>query len=356
MIATRLKSLRKFLQAQHVEAMIISKNENLYYFSGFRGDDSVLLITARENYLLTDSRYTEQAKLEAPLFSVLEQKDGLLKEVSKLLLDQKIDRIGYEGNNMTCDAFSSIQSFLQNAVNFSSLDLSPLRVQKDSEEIKYLKKAAKIADTAFQEVLTYIRAGVSERQVAIFLEQKMQDLGSEKPSFTTIVASGVRGSLPHGVATEKLLQKEEFVTMDFGAVYKGYHSDMTRTIAIGKVSDEKLRWYEAVLKAQKLGVSLVFNGANPRTIDLKVRKCLAEYDLEKYFLHGLGHSLGLEIHEEPRLSPKSNTDALQENMLITVEPGVYLLGKGGVRIEDTLVVTATGNEIITESPKELIVV
>ena len=181
----------------------------------------------------------------------------------------------------------------------------------------------------------------------------MRRLGSERPAFTTIVASGERGSLPHGIATEKLIVSGEFVTMDFGAMYEGYHSDMTRTVCVGHASDAQRKLYGTVLDAQEFGVSLVKPGASGKDVDGLVRQRLADAGYGEYFGHGLGHSLGLEIHEEPRLSKKSDCEHLLPGMLVTVEPGVYLPGKGGIRIEDTVLVTETDGVPLTQSGKEL---
>ena len=222
------------------------------------------------------------------------------------------------------------------------------------EELACIRRAMEIGDEAFEYILTYIRPGISELDVAAALENCMRQKGSQRPSFDTIVASGKRGSLPHGTATEKLINVGEFVTMDYGAVYKGYHSDMTRTVCMGRADEKQRHVYSTVLKAQELGVSLVQPGASGKEVDRLVRQQIAEAGYGRYFGHGLGHSVGLEIHEEPRLSPSSTCEALAENMLVTVEPGIYIPDWGGVRIEDTVVVKEGGCEILTHSPKELI--
>ena len=234
------------------------------------------------------------------------------------------------------------------------LRLDPLRQVKDAEEISCIREACRIADSAFHDALRWLRPGIAEREVATRLERFMQELGSERPAFPTIVASGSRGSLAHGVATEKLIAPGEFVTMDFGAVFKGYHSDMTRTVCAGRADERQRRVYAAVLRAQMKGLSEVRAGASGKDVDRAARECLAADGLAEHFGHGLGHSLGLEIHEEPRLSPKSTCEHLEPGMLVTVEPGVYIPGWGGVRIEDTVLVTAGGGERLTTSCKELV--
>ena len=355
MIIERLSRLRDFLREKKADAVVVNKEVDLHYFSGFRGDDSLLLVSAKEALLVTDSRYTEQAAQEAPLFEIVEQKDGLLARAAELVKAHGWKVLAFEGNAMVYDRFVKLRELLgADATLESSVDLGELRMVKDAEEIACIKKAAEIGDEAFSDILGFLRPGVSEREVAVRLESTMRRLGSERPAFTTIVASGKRGSLPHGVATEKLIVSGEFVTMDFGAVYRGYHSDMTRTVCVGRASDAQRVLYRTVLDAQELGVLLVMPGASGKAVDAAVRGRLEDAGYGKYFGHGLGHSLGLEIHEEPRLSRTSNCEHLLPGMIVTVEPGVYLPGKGGLRIEDTVLVTETGGLPLTLSSKRLI--
>ena len=355
MIADRLSRLRGFLRENKTDAVIVNKEVNLHYFSGFRGDDSLLLISAEDALLLTDSRYTEQAANEASLFTIVEQKDGLFARAAECVKAHGWKKLAFEGNAMLYDQFVKLRELLgSDAVLESSIDLGVLRTIKEAEEIACIKKAAEIGDKAFSDILVFLRPGVSERETAVRLETTMRSLGSERPAFTTIVASGVRGSFPHGVATEKLIVSGEFVTMDFGAVYCGYHSDMTRTVCVGRASDEQRALYRTVLDAQELGVSMVKPGASGKEVDAAVRKQIEDAGYGKNFGHGLGHSLGLEIHEEPRLSKSSTCEHLLPGMIVTVEPGVYLPGKGGLRIEDTVLVTETGGVPLTASSKRLI--
>ena len=354
MIAERLSRLRDFLQEKGADAVVISKEVNLHYFSGFRGDDTLLLISKDDALLVTDSRYTEQAAQQAPLFEVVEQKDGLFARAAACVKARGWKKLAFEGNALIYDSFVRFGELLgSDAALEISVHLDDLRQVKEAEEIAAMKKAAEIGDAAFLDIVKFIRPGISEREVAARLEGTMRSLGSERPAFTTIVASGPRGSLPHGIATEKLIVSGEFVTMDYGAVYEGYHSDMTRTVCVGHASDEQRALYRTVLDAQKLGVSLVKPGASGREIDGLVRQQLTDAGYGEYFGHGLGHSLGLEIHEEPRLSKKSDCENLLPNMIVTVEPGVYLPEKCGIRIEDTVLVTETDGVPLTKSGKEL---
>lgn len=354
MIKERLRRLRAFLKAQGADAVLINKEVNLHYFSGFRGDDTVLLISADKAILVTDFRYAEQARAQVPLFTLKEQTKGLWRQAAECVEEAGWKRLAFEGNALFYSDYEKLQKLLPGAALDVPVDLSPLRMIKETEEIACIKKAVEIADAAFTDILTFIRPGVSENAVAARLESTMRALGSERPAFTTIVASGKRGSLPHGVATEKLIVDGEFVTMDFGAVYQGYHSDMTRTICVGRADERQRAIYDIVLDAQRLGLAAVRPGVSGKAVDAVARQRLEAAGYGKYFGHGLGHSLGLEIHEEPRLSSASTCDSLAPNMLVTVEPGVYLPGWGGLRIEDTVLVADTGGEPLTSSSKELI--
>ncbi len=355
MIPERLSRLRDFLREKKADAVIVNKEVNLHYFSGFRGDDSLLLISQDDALLVTDSRYTEQAAAQAPLFEIVEQKDGLFSKAAECVKARGWKKLAFEGNAMTYDQFVKLRGLLgADSAPEISVNLGELRTVKETEEIAAMKKAAEIGDAAFLDIVKFIRPGVSEREVAARLETTMRNLGSERPAFTTIVASGERGSLPHGIATEKLIVSGEFVTMDYGAVYEGYHSDMTRTVCVGHASDAQRKLYGMVLAAQEFGVSLVKPGASGKEVDAQVRQRITDAGYGENFGHGLGHSLGLEIHEEPRLSKKSDCEHLLPGMLVTVEPGVYLPGKGGLRIEDTVLVTETGGEPLTASSKKLI--
>ena len=354
MYKDRLIGLREYLREQELDGVVVSKLENLHYFSGFTGDDSMLVIGMNTAQLVTDFRYVEQAAREAPDFKVKKQEKGLLKRVAEVINEDGLSRVGFEGGSLCYDWHRKIAGQLHDVDFTHSVSLDSLRQVKSQEELACIRRAMEIGDEAFEYILTYIRPGISELDVAAALENCMRQKGSQRPSFDTIVASGKRGSLPHGTATEKLINVGEFVTMDYGAVYKGYHSDMTRTVCMGRADEKQRHVYSTVLKAQELGVSLVQPGASGKEVDRLVRQQIAEAGYGRYFGHGLGHSVGLEIHEEPRLSPSSTCEALAENMLVTVEPGIYIPDWGGVRIEDTVAVREDGCEILTHSPKGLI--
>lgn len=351
----RILRLQEFIKEKNCDAVIINKEENLHYFSGFTGDDTVLLITLNECYLITDSRYIEQAKQQTD-FAVFEQTAGLLAKTAQIIEEMGLLSVAFEGNALRYNAYAKLRDLLEDRdIDFSTaVDLDELRIIKDDDEIELIKKAVWISDEAYNHIIQYAKAGMSENEIACELETFMRRLGSQRPAFTTIVASGVRGALPHGTATDKLINDGEFVTIDFGAVYKGYHSDITRTFCIGQASDKQREIYDIVLNAQLLGLSEIAPGKSGKEVDAPVREYIKNAGYGQYFGHGLGHGVGLEIHELPRLSPFSPTKELKENMLVTDEPGIYLPNFGGVRIEDTVLVTANGCQPLTRSDKRLI--
>lgn len=348
----RLGKLREFLTNKNAEAVIINKNENVHYFSGFYGDDSALVITMDKEYLLTDSRYMEQASQQSD-FTLIEQKKGLLSKIAEVVCNNNIVKLAFEENALLYASYAALQKMLPQAVLSVPLNLDCLRAKKDETELDLVKKAVAISDAAFSHIIKFIKPGISEMAVAAELENRMRQLGSERPAFTTIVASGKRGSLPHGIATEKLIVDGEFVTMDFGAVYKGYHSDITRTVCVGKASKRQRDLYETVLKAHLMGIDSVRPDTDGKTIDAPSRQFIKSMGYGDYG-HGLGHGVGLEIHELPRLSPMADNVILRTNMLVTIEPGIYVPGFGGVRIEDTVLVGQSGAIPLTKSRKDLL--
>lgn len=354
MLEKRMEALRALLRKQGLDAVIVTKEVNLMYFSGFRGDDTMLVVTPARQFLITDNRYTEQARQQAPRYELVEQKHGLTARTAELLAALGAKRIGFEGKHMTYQRYRDFASRLPECTLTGDLDLDALRQIKDAGEIAKIRKACEIADAAYEDVLSFLRPGVTEFEVAAHMEGYMRAHGSEGPSFAIIVASGKRGALPHGTPTQKVIEEGDFVTMDYGAIYEGYHSDITRTLCVGRASERQRETYAHVLEAQELALTLIKPGASGKAVDAAVRQLFARYGLDAYFGHGLGHSLGLEIHEEPRLSPHSTCEHLAPGMLITDEPGVYFADWGGLRIEDTVLVTEQGSEALTKATKKLI--
>ena len=351
--SARLERLLKKISDEKVDAILIGKPENVFYISGFNGDSTFLFISKNFRKLITDGRYTEQAESQAKNFEVIKHTEGIFSKLADEVKNSAVKKIGFEGNFFTFDEYEKLRENLPD-VELKSVEINSLRQIKDAAEIFCIRRACEIADKSFAEILKFIKAGVREIEVAAELEYFMRKFGSERAAFETIVASGVRGSLPHGRATDKIIEHGDFVTLDFGAVYNGYHSDMTRTICVGKASNRQREIYNAVLDAQIYGLEFIKIGIGGKAIDEKVRERLKNSGYGEYFVHGLGHSLGLEIHEEPRLSPRSTCESLEKNMIVTDEPGVYIPNFGGVRIEDTVLVTENGAETLTKSPKNLL--
>ena len=349
----RLINLYEKFSAEEIDALLITKKSNVTYFSGFQGDSSALLIGKNFRKLITDGRYTEQAIQQAKNFTLVEQTEGLYKKIVEEIKISGCKKIGFEGLVMTFAEYSYLKKELD-GVEFKSVELDTLRQVKDRAEIENIRVACEIADTAFKKVLAVIKPGIREIEVAAELEYFMRRLGSEAAAFTTIVASGWRGSLPHGTATDKKISAGELVTMDFGATYNGYCSDITRTICVGKASDDQRKIYNLVLDAQLYGLEIITSGKGGKEIDAAVRDRLTAAGYGRFFVHGLGHGVGLEIHEEPRLSKLSKCEKLLPNMIVTDEPGLYLGNFGGVRIEDTVLVTSGKAQPLTRSPKNLI--
>lgn len=349
----RINLLRSFMAKQELDSMVISKPENRRYFSGFTGSAGLLVITESTAQLITDFRYVEQASQQAPDFEVVRHGQLIYETISQLAETLGLKRTGFETDFVSFETYESLRKSLART-ELSPVKLDHLRTQKDCDELACIKKAVAIADAAFNRIVDVIAVGMSERDIAVELETVMRRMGSERPSFTTIVASGVRSSMPHGVATDKLLEKGDYVTLDFGAVFQGYHSDMTRTLVMGTATERQKNIYQTVLSAQLIGVQAVRPNRLCRDVDAEARNVIAAAGYANYFGHGLGHCVGLAIHEDPRLSPLSESAVLAENMVVTVEPGIYIPDWGGVRIEDMVVVTASGCEILTGSVKQLI--
>lgn len=353
MIEERIARLRQFLREQNADSILLLQPENLRYFSGFTGGEGALVLTLSEAVLWTDSRYTEQAAAESGRCCAVRNHEGNLAHcLRQTMSEQGAGSVLYESCYLTHAMYERIAEGAEIPV-FTGVDLAQLRAIKEAPEIEATRKASEIADRAFAELLPQIRPGVTERELAAKLESRMLLLGSEEKSFTTIVASGARSSMPHGTASSKVIESGDFVTFDFGAVWNGYHSDMTRTLVVGKASQEQKAFYQLVLEGQLLGLSLIRPGLLCRDGDAAVREYFAGHGMNQYFTHALGHGTGLEIHEQPVLSPRAS-GVLQEHMIVTVEPGLYVEGRYGVRIEDSVVVTADGCEILNNTPKNLI--
>ncbi|MBY6275688.1 M24 family metallopeptidase [Symbiobacterium thermophilum] len=356
MTQARLARLRARLEERGLDAVLIAKPHNRAYLSGFTGSAGLLLITADRAALVTDFRYVEQAAAQAPEFEVIKAESANQAVLTRLVEEWGVKRIGFEGDFLTVDEHQTYQQFLAGCqwTSVSGL-VEELRMIKDETEIALMRRAAEIADEAFAQILPLIKPGVIERDLATELEYRMKKLGAEGVAFETIVASGARSSLPHGVASDKAIEVGDLITFDFGAVYQGYCSDMTRTVMLGEPTDKQREIYGIVLEAQKRGVAACRPGITGRELDDVCRSYIAEKGYREYFGHGTGHGVGRYIHEGPRVSQRGGDVVLRPGMVVTVEPGIYLPGWGGVRIEDMLLVTESGAESFTHSPKELLI-
>ncbi|MGM9570805.1 MAG: M24 family metallopeptidase [bacterium] len=351
MQSARLDKLRKLLESRDLDAALITDAKNRRYFSGFTGSAGVLLITKDRALLLTDFRYLEQAASQAELFEIVDCTPN--NKLLDLFQELKIKNLGFENRVMTVQEYQELQN---EGTVFISLndELDKMRWIKDEKELACIRQAASIADQAFSHILKFLKVGLTEQEVALELEYTMKKAGAEDLSFASIVAAGEHSSLPHARPGKRKIAYGDFVKMDFGALYQGYCSDMTRTVVMGQASDRQKEIYNLVLTAQKAALDLLKPGMMTDKVDSAARTIIAENGYGEYFGHGLGHSLGLFIHEEPRLSPSCQV-LIQPGMLFTVEPGIYLPGFGGVRIEDLVLVTDSGIDNLTSSPKELIV-
>ncbi|OIJ16861.1 Xaa-Pro dipeptidase [Anaerobacillus alkalilacustris] len=351
----RLTKLRETLKKNEIEGILIASNYNRRYITGFTGTAGVALITETEAKFITDFRYVEQASEQAVDFEIVQHKALLVDELATQIKNMGIEKLGFEKCHVSFAQYEEYKDWFENVTLVpTSGIIENLRLIKDEQEIKILKEAAKIADAAFDHIIKYIKPGLTELDVSNELEFFMRKQGAESSSFDIIVASGLRSALPHGVASSKVIQTGELVTLDFGAYYKGYCSDITRTVAVGKPSSDLEKIYYTVLEAQIKGMKEIKAGLTGKEADDIIRDFISQKGYGEYFGHSTGHGLGMEVHEGPGLSKKSET-VLQPGMVVTVEPGIYISGVGGTRIEDDTVITKDGNDTLTFSTKELLI-
>jgi len=341
------------MAASSLDAVCLMHPPNLRHQSGFTGSDGALVVTSDRRWFLTDSRYTTQARDQVGLVEVREYRQKV-EGVVGLLEERGFRRVGFESETVSVAQIEQLKEKSPAGLEWIPLgkELSGLRAVKAAAEVGILKEAALLSAAAFHEVLPLIRPGRSEAEIALELEFALRRRGGEDRSFDFIVASGVRGALPHGVASEKVLAPGELVTIDFGTRYKGYCSDETVTLALGGVSPELRKIFAAVLDAHDRAIDGVRPGVPLKHVDALARDLIAERGFGDYFGHGLGHGVGLEVHEFPTVSPRSEATA-QEGMVFTIEPGIYVPGLGGCRIEDMVRVTSDGCELLTSIPKQL---
>jgi Xaa-Pro aminopeptidase len=353
-MSTRAERLIAALDGAGVDLMLVSNLVNVRYLTGFTGSSGLALIGPNTRVFLTDFRYTEQAEQEVyPEFERVTVAQNLTTDAIEYLPEGSL-RVGYESETVTVDAYGRTRELFPEQAELVAVKglVETMRQVKDEQEIELIAAAQKIADQAFEALLAGGLEGRTERELALALEHDMRLRGAESPSFDSIVAGGGHGALPHATPRNVKLEKGQLVVIDWGAKYRGYCSDCTRTVAVGEPGPEAREAYELVLGAQQVGLDEVRAGGNGKEIDKAVRDIIYGAGHEGHYGHGLGHGVGLEIHEAPTLSFRSE-DTLQAGTVVTVEPGVYLPGKFGIRIEDLVVVTEEGNRILTSIPKGL---
>ncbi|WP_042145890.1 Xaa-Pro peptidase family protein [Paucisalibacillus sp. EB02] len=349
----KINKIRQALQELNLDAIMINSPINRRYVTGFTGSSGTVIVSQDEAIFMTDFRYTEQAAEQAKDFTVVEHKALIEEEVKSQLTRLQVKRLGFEKNHVTYATYDRYRDLLDVELVPTSEVIEKIRLIKSPEELTTLKKAAEIADAAFEHIQKYIKPGVKEIEVSNELEFFMRRQGASGSSFDTIVASGFRSAMPHGVASTKEIQAGELVTLDYGALYNGYVSDITRTVAVGEISDELRKIYDTVLEAQLRGVNGIKPGMTGIEADALTRDYIKGQGYGDYFGHSTGHGIGLEVHEGPGLSFRSELK-LEPGMVVTVEPGIYIPNVGGCRIEDDIIITESGNKRLTTSTKELI--
>ncbi|MHC0039506.1 M24 family metallopeptidase [Pseudoneobacillus sp. C159] len=349
----RLEKLRKKMQEVGLDAVFVSSPENRYYFSNFRGSAGALLITLNDSFLLTDFRYGDQAKKDAPFFHVIDHNRELFSQLKKLVDSYQVQTLGVEFETLPVEEFIAIKDTIP-SVKLEKVDshFFDIRMIKDEQEIRYLQEAVSYCDQAFEHILTFIRPGMTEKEVGLELEFFMRKAGAEGIKANHVIASGERASLPHGQATDRVIGIGDFVKMDFGARVKGYYSDFTRTVVVGEPSQKQVEIYEIVKMAQLAALKEIGPGKVCADLDEVARSIIRDAGYGENFGHSLGHSIGLAVHEKPTMR-KGDQTVLQPGMVITVEPGIYIPGFGGVRIEDFVVITEDGFRNLTKATKEL---
>ncbi|MGG7164008.1 M24 family metallopeptidase [Clostridium ihumii] len=353
MFSKRIETLRKVMAERGLDAVLLQGDVNRNYMSGFKGDESYSIITMDKAIFITDSRFTEQATQEVKDYEVREYQRPFEAFLDKIVKEFNIKKLGFEENVLTYELYNSYKEVVSCELIPLNGVLETLREIKCEKEIEIMRKAQNIADKGFEHILKFIKPGMTEREIGLELEFYMRKLGATGLSFPSIVASGVRSSLPHGMATEKVVENGDFLTLDFGVVYDGYCSDMTRTIVIGEPNEKMKEIYNVVLKAQEAALKAVKPGISCYDLDKIARDIITEAGYGEYFGHGLGHGVGRVVHELPMVNFRSK-EILKPGMVITDEPGIYIPNFGGVRIEDIILVTEDGYEVFSKSPKELI--
>jgi Xaa-Pro aminopeptidase len=353
--AERRRILRKELAAAGLDSLLLTDPANLYYLTGFTGEAGALFLAAARWTLVTDGRFTVQAREETSGIRIVPQKGALFSSAGQVLRAAGKQSVGFDPNRLTVAQLRALHNASGARCRWRAAPglTEQLRSRKDAREIAQMRKAAILAGEVLQRAIKLLKPGVREFEVAREIEYQMRKGGASGPAFETIVAFGERAALPHARPTAKRLRKNELVVLDLGVILGHYCSDITRTVYMGQAPKRIRQWYGAVLEAQSAAIAAVKAGAACGDVDAAAREVLASYRLESHFVHSTGHGLGLEVHEDPRIA-RGQKRRLEPNNVITIEPGVYFAGVGGIRIEDDVVVHADRSEVITRVPRDLI--
>ena len=349
---SRISYLRDQMSKSDIDTLFISNKDNIRYYSGFTGTFAFLLISESKAIIITDSRYTLRAEEESPDYEIynLKSGDNWIENSTNIT---KTKLIGYEGDYVSVNLLNQLQKKAEkiNTWKDFSEKITSGRIIKSNEEVEILQKTIDISDSAFNNISKKIKTGMTEKDVAWEIEKEMRELGAESPSFDTIVASGINGSKPHHSPTDKLIDNNEAITIDMGAKYKGYCSDLTRTIFIGDPDEKFKKIYTTVLKAQLISMETAQPDMTGEEIDKIARDIITSEGYGEYFGHSLGHGVGIEIHENPGVGPNSKNN-IKPGMVYTIEPGIYIENWGGIRIEDMVIMTEGGNNLLSHALKE----
>lgn len=349
----RIEKIRALLFKDSLDAILITNRENRRYLTGFTGSDGKLLITSKKVFLFVDSRYCLQAEKEIAGLAVLCLTSDFINALIKVSKEEKIKKLGFESNEITVQGYQKLEQSLSGVTLISTVEpIEDLRSIKDNEEVELIKQAQNITDRAFSHIIGYIKESISEKEIAWELESWMRLNGAEAIPFVPIVASGMNAAEPHHFSGDKRVKKGDMIILDFGAVVAGYSSDMTRTVFLGKPTARQKKIYEIVLSSQNSALKKLKAGIATKEIDGIARSVIENEGFGEFFQHNLGHGVGLAVHEKPTLGPSSDS-FLAEGMLCTIEPGIYLPGWGGVRIENLLLIKKDEALMLTHSPQEI---
>jgi len=352
---TRLAKLRSKFEALRIDAFLVTFGPHLRYLSGFSGSSGIGVVARGSAALVTDGRYADQVRYETSGWRIRVTASDLLEEIRSRSWLRPGMRVGFDGNTLSFAQYKNLRKLFPHATFLPRAGtIEAIAAIKDPGEIASIRRAVAITDDVFSEILPIVRPGTSELDIAAEIAYRQRKHGAESDAFEAIVASGERSALPHGRPTAKKMRAGEFVTLDFGCVVAGYHSDMTRTVILGRATGELRKIYATVLEAQEKAIGAASSGISARDLDAVARGHIRSAGYEKHFRHSLGHGIGLQIHEAPRISVLSKA-VLEPGNVITIEPGIYIPGLGGVRIEDDVVIRNGSCEVLNRSSKELII-